>query len=210
MLSSDAIATHPQTDQPIRTTRFEASVGCIRQIFFKHVAVGDSMSLILFSDQLVEGLPMTEVQPTNKLTLAHHLSHVPQPKLVGGTRLHDAVFSGLSQLERLGSKEVKFLVCLTDGDDNASWQNNRNGEAVMQALRHGIAGLNLIIISVGQLAESSLRVFRGWVETAKTHGGKGQLITVDRAASSGMFSIGVAFEQVAEVIQAETTGFMEC
>lgn len=101
---------------------------------------------------------------------------------------------------------LKWLVCLTDGDDLGSRRENSRGEIVTQMLNSGAtATLNMVMITVGALRAQNLKIIDSWVDKVSSVGGLGKHVSEKDAGA-----IAKAFEVVAECLAAEVGGATEC
>ncbi|CAE7551414.1 unnamed protein product [Symbiodinium natans] len=105
------------------------------------------------------------------------------------------------------SEALRWLVCLTDGDDLGSSRPNQRGQLVSQMLGSSSApaGLNMVMITVGALKSENVQVIQSWVKQVTTQGGQGVHLG-DKDATG----IAKAFEVVAEFLAAEVGGATEC
>eukprot|EP00928_Gymnodinium_smaydae_P087193 TRINITY_DN71500_c0_g1_i1.p1 TRINITY_DN71500_c0_g1~~TRINITY_DN71500_c0_g1_i1.p1 ORF type:complete len:1425 (-),score=377.94 TRINITY_DN71500_c0_g1_i1:98-3829(-) len=177
-------------------TRFEVCRGCIVDIFDKNVDDSDFIGLYTFEDKVRECFPLTEKGPMRE-ELRSRICQLPKPD--GLTRFHDGVLECLLKLRDAPAVcRSKFLVALTDGDDNMS-ESQPNGEKVTSLLEQGIDGLNLVVITCGRSVKPRLvDTIRRWTETVEAQGGIGLYIPADRPAQ-----LVEVFAKVADVIDAE-------
>uniref|UniRef100_A0A7S2G0E3 VWFA domain-containing protein n=1 Tax=Alexandrium andersonii TaxID=327968 RepID=A0A7S2G0E3_9DINO len=104
------------------------------------------------------------------------------------------------------AEALKWLVCLTDGDDLGSRRENARGEIVNQMLHAGIpSNLNMVMITVGSLRAGNVKVIDSWVEKVSSTGGLGRHVSEKDAAA-----IAKAFDVVAECLATEVGGATEC
>lgn len=104
------------------------------------------------------------------------------------------------------STSPRWLVCLTDGDDLGSKRENAQGQLVTRMLDAGaVPNLNMVIITVGRLAEKNMNVIDTWVERICKAGGIGRHVSEKDAAK-----IVMAFDVVAECLAADVGGHVEC
>ena len=81
----------------------------------------DQVFTIVFNEHVRRGLPDTVAFTSNATLLQATMAAVPPG---GKTALHDAVIAGLEQLGK-AERQKHVLVVLSDGDDNASRQSER-------------------------------------------------------------------------------------
>eukprot|EP00439_Symbiodinium_sp_Y106_P075642 s39_g15.t1 len=133
-----------------------------------------------------------------------------QPATAGGTCFYDAVLECLKMLGQpnlVPPEALRWLVCLTDGDDLGSSRPNQRGQLVSHMLGSGNApaGLNMVMITVGALKSENVQVIQSWVKQVTSQGGQGVHLG-DKDATG----IAKAFEVVAEFLAAEVGGATEC
>jgi len=112
----------------------------------------------------------------------------------------------LECLERLKTNGTsnKFLIALTDGDDNMS-NEQPQGQKVTELLRTGVGGLTLIIITCGtKIQPRTIDVLTQWTSLVQGHGGNAMHISANRPTQ-----LVDAFARVAEVIDADGDGERE-
>jgi len=172
-------------------TRFDVCRSCILDIFEKQLDDLDSLGLYTFETQVRESFPLTK-KCTNRECIKAAIHGLPPPH--GLTRMFDGVLECLQRLQRSGSGP-KFLVTLTDGDDNQS-KEQPNGEKVTALLRAGIPGLSLIFVTCGgDLKPRTLELVRYWAQLVKSSGQIGAHISARNPTQ-----LREAFAAVAELI----------
>jgi len=180
-------------------TRFEVCRECVAGIFERHVEDGDRLGLYTFGNQVAEVFPLTQKGP-NRQRMAALIRGLPAPQ--GLTRMYDGVLECLLRLQRSGPGP-KFLVTLTDGDDNLSAQQP-GGERVTALLRGGVPDLGLVFISCGtDIKARTLELVRYWAQRAKDSGGVGAHLSARNPAQ-----LREAFAAAAELLD-ETEGQTE-
>ncbi|MHA1629628.1 MAG: tetratricopeptide repeat protein [Candidatus Heimdallarchaeota archaeon] len=106
----------------------------------------DSIGIITFHTKSQVILPITPVK-NQRTNITNTFKMLSRPN--GNTALWDAVYDGIVQLEQLGSGQ-KWLVVLTDGEDNSSQRTSRD---VIRKLEKMKAKPNLVVISVGDIGQ---------------------------------------------------------
>merc|ERR1712083_557281 len=124
--------------------------------------------------------------------LASTIHNLPEPH--GLTKFYDGVLECLQRLQRTNAGP-KFLVTLTDGDDNQSTQQ-ANGERVSALLRSGSIDVNLVFITCGRdIKPNTLELVKYWTQLAQRAGKVGVHLAVENPTH-----LREAFAAAAEVI----------
>lgn len=208
MFCLDWSASMKSNDTRTHLNRFQTCVQCILRILQDQVRDNDLVGVVCFGPDV-----QTIIPPTPKGVGGSQL-HTRiaglQPANAGGTCFYDAVLECLrvlGQPQLAPADALRWLVCLTDGDDLGSSRPNARGELVNNMLASGKApaGLNMVMITVGALKTENVRVIQSWVKHVKTQGGEGAHLG-DKDASG----IAKAFEVVAEFLATEVGGATEC
>jgi Mg-chelatase subunit ChlD len=188
-------------------SRFEMCVQNVQRILRDQVRDCDFVSVVGFGPNV-----QTVVPPVAKGRGGQQLdAHIAalRPQAAGGTCFYDAVATSLQILNQPGlvpTEGMRWLVCLTDGDDLGSQRGNQNGEMVTQMLHTSPpANLNIVMITVGPMKEQNLKIMDTWVERVTKSGGQGTRISEKDAVN-----ITKAFEVVAEYLAADVGGAVEC
>lgn len=204
-LSPSMMSRDTGTKPPV--TRFEICLRCMRQIIRDQVLDHDMVAMLGFGNEV-----KTVVHPTIKA--GQHIKIDEQiaclaPSKAGGTAFFDAVLEGLKLMNDPTvalAKGPRWMVCLTDGDDVGSKRDNAQGELVTKMLDSGaVPNLNMVIITVGVMAEKNVKVIKTWVNSLVASGGIGQHVSEKDASQ-----IETAFNVVAEVLAADVGGAVEC
>jgi len=188
-------------------SRFETCVKCVQRILQDQVRDCDQVGVVCFGPRVEVIIPPTP-KGVGGRALASKIQTL-RPQTAGGTAFFDAVAQCLQMMHQPGvaSAEVlKWLVCLTDGDDLGSRRDNARGELVTQMLNAGIPShLNMVMITVGALRQGNMQIIDSWVERVTASGGLGRHVSEKDAAA-----IAKAFEVVAECLATEVGGATEC
>jgi len=187
MLTKDAASDAPKS-------RFEVCRECIMTIFNKNVQDHDYLGLYTFEDAVRESFPLTE-KGKNKKRLQTLISSLPEPD--GLTRFYDGVSECIEHL--LQSKtDLKFLIALTDGDDNMS-ESQPEGQKATALIKEGIPGLNLILITCGKkIKPNMVEIMESWTREVQEHGNMGLYIPANKPEQ-----LADAFAKVAAIIDTE-------
>jgi len=181
-------------------SRFELCRDCILGIFNSNVEDQDYLGLLTFESQVRESFPLTK-KGGNGSRLTSLIQNLPNPD--GLTKFHDGVMEGLERL-RAGSSSAKYLVALTDGDDNMS-RSQPNGEKVTEYLRSPDADVNIIVITVGRdIKVKMIETCKQWASIVKAAGKVGLYIPADQPSE-----IAQAFTKVAAIIADDAEGEAE-
>eukprot|EP00929_Paragymnodinium_shiwhaense_P077557 TRINITY_DN3994_c0_g1_i2.p1 TRINITY_DN3994_c0_g1~~TRINITY_DN3994_c0_g1_i2.p1 ORF type:complete len:1470 (+),score=528.61 TRINITY_DN3994_c0_g1_i2:81-4490(+) len=177
-----------------RRSRFEVCRDCIMMIFKDHVDAQDMVGLYSFEDKVRESFPLTQKGP-NEEKLSSKIKNLPAPH--GLTRFYDGVLECVEKLQQ-SSNGHKFLIALTDGDDNMS-NEQPQGQKVVEVLKKGVPGLTLIIITCGtKIQPRTIEVLHQWTSIVQSSGGTAMHIPANRPTQ-----LVDAFARVAEAIDAE-------
>eukprot|EP00929_Paragymnodinium_shiwhaense_P025787 TRINITY_DN15519_c0_g1_i1.p1 TRINITY_DN15519_c0_g1~~TRINITY_DN15519_c0_g1_i1.p1 ORF type:complete len:1641 (-),score=534.53 TRINITY_DN15519_c0_g1_i1:309-5231(-) len=176
-----------------RKTRFEVCKKCLSNIFENNVEDHDALGLYSFENEVRESFPLTEKGP-NKKKLRNAILNIPPPD--GLTRFYDGMSTCIEKL--LESKaEAKYLVSLTDGDDNMS-VSQPEGEKVTALIQAGVKNLNLIMITCGKIKPSGISKMNHWADAVQSSGNIGMHIPAEKPAE-----LAEAFRKVAELMEQE-------
>mmetsp|Transcript_41644 Transcript_41644/g.109937 ORF Transcript_41644/g.109937 Transcript_41644/m.109937 type:complete len:1214 (-) Transcript_41644:251-3892(-) len=175
-------------------SRFEVCRECIMTIFNKNVQDHDHLGLYTFEDAVRESFPLTE-KGKNKKRLQSLISNLPEPE--GLTRFYDGVSECMEHLLE-SPTELKFLIALTDGDDNMS-EGQPDGQKVTALIKEGIPGLNLILITCGKkIKPKTVEIMESWTRVVQGHGNMGLYIPASRPDQ-----LADAFAKVAAIIDTD-------
>merc|ERR1719253_1631637 len=98
----------------------------------------------------------------------------------------------------MSKTEMKFLIALTDGDDNMS-ESQPEGQRATALIKEGIPGLNLILITCGKkIKPNMVEIMEGWTRVVQEHGNMGLYIPANRPEQ-----LADAFAKVAAIIDTE-------
>lgn len=101
--------------------RIRAAVMGAKEIVRSHVNPQDDVSVIVFNDAYTEVLPLTrrgEFERDNESNILRTLDTLRHPS--GATAFYDALGKALESLDRIPSSEHRWVIALTDGQDNSS------------------------------------------------------------------------------------------
>jgi len=162
--------------------RIKAAVKGMLNIFENQINDNDLVSVITFNNKIKTVLPPT-IKGKNEDHIRSVFSILDDPRHT--TALYDAIGSGLQKYIDNPSRYNCWLICLTDGDNNASWQFT--AEKVIDLAKKS-AGVYLVIIGVDKLKSGPL------------------LEDMCNATDRGKF---IDFTDSADVSEAITTAFRE-
>ncbi|CAK0828442.1 unnamed protein product [Prorocentrum cordatum] len=188
-------------------SRFEMCQQSVQRILDDQVRDCDFVSVVGFGPTVETVIPPT---PKGAGAQAIHGRIASlRPSGAGGTCFYDSVVTSLQLLGQPGlapAEGMRWLVCLTDGDDLGSQRGNQSGEMVNHILNtQPPANLNMVMITVGPLREQNLRIMDSWVDRVSKGGGQGMRISEKDAVN-----ITKAFDVVAECLAADVGGAVEC
>jgi Ca-activated chloride channel family protein len=151
----------------------------------------DELFVVHFNDRIVFGLPPSVPFTSDWATIQAAIARMAS---LGQTALHDAIFTGLSQLDK-GGMQRRVLILISDGGDNVS---RRTFDEVIDRARRTDALIFSIAIIDDYSAESNLKALK---DLATATGG--EVWTPRR-----VHDVRSAFEQIAEDIRTGyTLGF---
>jgi len=173
-------------------TRVEVARDCIADIFERQVEEHDQIGLYSFETGVHEHFPLT-LKGASHRQIASQIAGIKGERH-GLTCMYDGILTCAQHMEQAGGGQ-KFLVTLTDGDDNQS-DSQPGGEKVTALLRAGVPGLSLIFVSCGSdLKPRTLELVQYWAQLAKSAGNIGAHISARNPAQ-----LQEAFAAVAELI----------
>jgi len=201
----DCSASMKSQDTGTPQSRFEVCLARVQQIMRDRILDCDLVSVVIFGPDVRVVFPPT-VKGQGGSKLMEMIAKL-QPQTVGGTRFFDGVAQSLQLLNQSGLAQSKqWLVCLTDGDDAGSRQQNAKGEIVNQILgSSAVSNLNMVVITVGSFRALNLQIISSWTEIVSAAGGVGRHLAEKDAGN-----IGDAFDVVAECLAVEVGGAIEC
>jgi len=177
-----------QGDHP-QLTRMDSARANLLSILDEHIEDGDSISVITFADDVRTDVPATTVTPHNRLRLRRKAELACRAR--GATAFYDSLVASAEMLDRhktAGEGEPRWIIALTDGEDNRS---KKSVHETVRVLRRSKSAPDLLIIGV-QLDEEIKPFMMSLAAT--TDNSK----FID--ASGGVESLNDAFEEVAELI----------
>jgi len=188
-------------------SRFATCQACVQRILTEQVMDQDLVGCVVFGASVETVVPLTP-KGLGHGRISPCIASL-QAQTLGGTCFFDAVLQCIQQLGLPGLAPVgapRWLVCLTDGDDLGSRRENARGEQVCKMLEVGMpANLNMIMITVGRLKETNLRVIDCWVDQVSAAGGFARHLSERNATA-----IQQSFEEVAECLASDVGGATEC
>lgn len=204
----DWSASMKSNDTRTQYNRFQTCVQCILRILRDQVRDTDLVGVVCFGPTVQTIIPPTPKGVGGRMLQTRIASL--QPATAGGTCFYDAVLECLKMLGQpnlVPPEALRWLVCLTDGDDLGSSRPNQRGQLVSHMLGSGNApaGLNMVMITVGALKSENVQVIQSWVKQVTSQGCQGVHLG-DKDATG----IAKAFEVVAEFLAAEVGGATEC
>lgn len=204
MFCLDWSASMMSKDTGTSLSRFEICLASVQRIMKQQVRDHDLVSCVVFGPDVRVIFPPTPKGLGGQM-MESRIAGL-RPSTAGGTRFFDAVAQCLHLLKTSAPADaVRFLVCLTDGDDLGSQPQNARGEFVTRMLCEGSQKqLNLLVVTVGPLQAVNIQIIKSWTERVAQAGGVGKHIPEKDAAT-----IGKAFDVVAECL-AEVGGAVEC
>jgi tetratricopeptide (TPR) repeat protein len=125
-------------------SRSRASVRGSLDLFKTAIKEKDTVGIITFHTTSRMILQPTPVR-NNKTKIQETLKRLTRPN--GNTALWDAVADAIDSLESLGGTQ-RWLVLLTDGEDNSS---RRNANEINRKISKLKSAINLVVISVGDI-----------------------------------------------------------
>jgi VWFA-related protein len=147
----------------------------------------DELFVVHFNDRVIFGLPPSMPLTSDRASIQAAIARMGS---LGQTALHDAIFAGLSQLDK-GAMQRRALVLISDGGDNVS---RRTFEQVIDRARRTDA----LIFSIAIIDESPESNLKALKDLALATGGE---VWVPRRIEDVRW----AFEQVAEDIRTGYT-----
>jgi Mg-chelatase subunit ChlD len=188
-------------------SRFELCQASVQKILQEQVHDADLVGVVGFGPNVQIVCPPTSKKTGSQNLTAQIASLKPQSQ--GGTCFYDAVATSLKILGQpalVPLDGMRWVICLTDGDDLGSQRGNQSGELVTQMLQSsGLANLNMVMITVGPMKQQNLQIMDSWVNHVTGAGGQGM-----RISETDAVNITKAFEVVAEYLAADVGGAVEC
>jgi tetratricopeptide (TPR) repeat protein len=140
--------------------RIKAAIQGAKEILDSQVNPQDEVSIIVFNDTYREVLPLTRKgeydSPTDN-AIRKALDSLRYPN--SATAFYDALGKALEELDKIESSEHRWIIALTDGQDNSSddysldaiegVRRGRKLPTIEQFIRENHLDVNLIIIGVG-------------------------------------------------------------
>ncbi len=147
--------------------RIRAAVEGAKEILHSQVNPQDTVSIIVFNDAYRELLPLTQkgnYENPRDSPIWRALDSLRYP--TSATAFYDALGKALQELDKVESSEHRWVIALTDGQDNSSdeysldylegvflekhRQKRRNLNTIEEFIRSRHLDVNLIVIGVGQ------------------------------------------------------------
>lgn len=171
-----------------------ASVKGVQDIFKNQVNDGDIVSLILFESQ-TKTIFSPMKKEGNERAFLLELDRLKYP--MGATAMFDAIGLAFSDFIARPTNNEQWIIALTDGDDNSSYQYTP--KQVTEMARRSV-GVNLVIIGVGELKQRKL------LESMCAASDRGKYIHVSSGVTDAINS---AFEEVSAMLaEVEVEGFV--
>ncbi|MFW9993613.1 MAG: tetratricopeptide repeat protein [Candidatus Odinarchaeota archaeon] len=175
--------------------RIKAAREGMKKIFKNQVKNQDLVSLIIFNHQSSVLIPLVGKEG-NEERITKRMESLRYPESI--TAFYDALEAGFTNFERNPSPNERWMIVLTDGDDNSS--TTRLYDVVKMAKR--AMGVNLVIIGVGNLRD------REQLEKMCYETERGKYIDIDDKDGVAD-SISEAFEEVSTMLaEVEVEGFV--
>ncbi|NHK30649.1 MAG: tetratricopeptide repeat protein [Asgard group archaeon] len=127
-------------------SRNRASIRGSLDLFDTAIKDKDSVGIITFHTNSRIILPLTDVR-RNRTKIQGTIKGLTRPS--GNTALWDAVADGIDQIQTAATVQ-RWLVLLTDGEDNSS---NRSARDIIRKIQKLKTTLNFVVISVGDIGE---------------------------------------------------------
>merc|ERR1719152_765186 len=105
-------------------TRMDSARVNLLSILDEHIEDGDTISVITFADDVRTDVPATIVTPHNRLRLRRKAEQACRAR--GATAFYDSLVASAEMLDRpasIGEGEPRWIIALTDGEDNRSKKN---------------------------------------------------------------------------------------
>jgi tetratricopeptide (TPR) repeat protein len=160
----------------------------IDQIITSDLADQDNISMFVFNNQVTKLFENKNKQ--NDLNEIRHAIY-NRTNANGGTAFYDATYLAIEQTI-VNTSSDKWVVCLTDGEDN---QSRKNPYDIKQLL--SVKPVNIIIITVGKL--DTRNEIQSILDQANTLGKKGILIELSKNPAD----ISQAFKKTIQLIRGD-------
>ncbi|EOD32162.1 hypothetical protein EMIHUDRAFT_434239 [Emiliania huxleyi CCMP1516] len=170
-------------------TRMDSARANLLMILDEHIEDGDTISVITFADDVRTDVPATVVTPHNRLRLRGKAERACRAR--GATAFYDSLVASAKMLDQhptIDEGEPRWIIALTDGEDNRS---KKSVHETVRVLRRSKSAPDLLVVGV-QLHENTKPFMMALAAT--TDNSK----FID--ASGGIESLNDAFEEVAELI----------
>jgi len=170
-----------------------AALKGMKDIYDLRVREADKVSLILFSSSMEIALPLM-AKGANHAHILQQLGRYTSPN--GGTAFFDALGEAFRQLtspEAAASNSDKWIVALTDGEDN---QSKVHSIESLKVLAFQNPNLSLIIVAVGDFTG------RDQLNDLCSKTKNGKLIDVDDKEGVE-HSISAAFQEIGNMMEAD-------
>ncbi|MHA1991604.1 MAG: tetratricopeptide repeat protein [Candidatus Hodarchaeales archaeon] len=176
--------------------RIRASVEGIIKIFTKQARDIDLVSLIIFHNNSETILEQTLKKDNEKMIL-QKINSLSQPN--GTTAFYDALESGFRNFANNPSFNQRWMIVLTDGDDNSS--KKATASSVAELAKKAV-GVNLVIIGVGELKDKMA------LKQMCRQSNRGKFIDIKESGEVAE-AISNAFEEISIMIsEVEVEGFV--
>ncbi|MFW9923577.1 MAG: tetratricopeptide repeat protein, partial [Candidatus Thorarchaeota archaeon] len=125
-------------------SRCRAAIKGSIDLFNTAIKDKDTVGIITFFTRSHPILPFTQVK-NNKERIIEMFKQLTRPN--GNTAMWDAIYDAIQNLQAVGGTQ-RWLVLLTDGEDNSSQKTSHDVKRIIEKLNFS---LNLVIISVGDI-----------------------------------------------------------
>lgn len=154
----------------------------VKNIVINYLQDTDNISMTTFNNKITKIF-----ENESKQNLGEILTKINDIKADGGTAFYDALYDSINNINDK-SNHVKWIVALTDGDDQHS---NLKPHVIMRMLKQ--KSVNIVIMTVGKLKNAN--TINQICKSVK-HGNKGIFIEIDKNSDK----ITEAFSKVAKLI----------
>jgi len=169
-------------------SRLQICKNSIKSILNNHIDDNDHVGFMAFASVTKLLFDLTRKEGN----LSRMIREVDDLETFGATLFYDAILEAANKLISVGTEDrsaSKWIMALTDGEDNCS-TIDRNGEKAIRLLKEN--GISIAIITVGKLPQKTINIVNSYVKAAA----RGMHVEANDTAK-----IATAFERVASLIQ---------